>query len=67
MNGDTYEMVQADEKVCLITSSDSVFISDSLKSVPIIKIEVALQLESQTHQQMEDLGAILIEEVEDVP
>ena len=65
-NGDTYEMVQANEKVCLITYPYFVFIRDSLKSVPTIKIDVALQLESQTHQEIEDSSEILIEEVEDV-
>ena len=41
-NCDTYQMIQADEEVCLITSPDSVFIRDSLNSVPTIKIKVAL-------------------------
>ena len=59
MECDTYEMVQANDEVYLSTSPDSIFIRDSLKSVPTIKIEVSLQLESQS--------AILIEEVEEVP
>ena len=66
-NGDTFEMVQVDDKVCLITSLDSIFIRDALRPVPSIRIEVALQLESQSHQEIEDSSAILIEEIQDFP